>query len=62
MLGFTNTNLNLLLVVHSRGMFVTLIYRLILFDTWFIGFTSITCVQTSVSKINKYSEIVQQSV
>ena len=25
-------NLNLLIVVHSRGMFVTLIYRLILFD------------------------------
>ena len=25
--------INLLLVVHSRGMFVTLIYRLILFDT-----------------------------
>ena len=26
-------DLNLLLVVHSRGMFVTLIYRLVLFDT-----------------------------
>ena len=26
-------DLNLLLVVHTRGMFVTLIYKLILFDT-----------------------------
>ena len=50
-------DLNLLLVAHSRDMFVTLICRLILFDNWFIRYASTTCVCTTVSKINKYSEI-----
>ena len=55
-------DLNLLVVTHSKDMFVTLICRLILFDNWFIRYTSITCVRTTVSKINKYSEIVSLTV
>ena len=46
-------DLNLLIVVHSRDMFVTLIYRLILFDTWFTRYISITCFQTTVTKIKE---------